>query len=313
MNYLIPIALLGSMTIIAFIFALNVSRNEALLRKRLNELDRDEYEGVETEEKLRRNIHELPLKDRVFYPYIKRSSDFMRKVTPKERIAMLDEKLMLAGNPKGMTGIDFLGIQGLIAMGLAFALAFFSLITGSALFDVLLAGVFGAGVGIVVPKFILGKKITERQNIILKNLPFALDLLTVSTDAGLGFDSAMDKVATNMTGPIAQEFERVLTAIRIGKPRTDALRDMVKRTEVKELSQFVVAIIQADKLGVGLSKLLKVQSKQMRLSAKQRAQEKAYKAPIKMLFPMILFIFPSIFVVLLGPALLYLPTVFGNL
>ena len=310
MSYVIAFIVLGVMTVAAFVFALTVSKNEAMLKKRLEELNLD---SDSSEEVGRKNIEDLPLRDRIFYPYIMRMSKLMMKFTPQSYIDRMNEKMVLAGNPKGMTASELIGIQGLFGLVLPLFLCVFLTIVGTPLVTVIMLFIMFAGFGMVLPSFFLSKTITKRQDEVKKRLPFTLDLLTVSVDAGLGFDSAMDKVADTMDGPIAEEFNRVLTEIRIGKSRKEALRNMVARTEVKELSQFVVAIIQADRLGVGLSKLLKVQSKQMRMSAKQRAQEKAFKAPVKMLFPMILFIFPAIFVVLLGPAILYLPEVFANM
>lgn len=310
MGYVIAFIVLGVMTVGTFVFALSVSKNEAMLKKRLEELNLDS-DGLD--EVSKRNIEDLPLRERIFYPYIMRMSKLMMRFTPQSYINRMNEKMVLAGNPKGMTASELIGIQGLFGIILPLFLCVFLTIMGTPFVTVIMLFIMFAGFGMVLPSFFLGKAITKRQDEVRKRLPFTLDLLTVSVDAGLGFDSAMDKVAETMDGPIPEEFNRVLTEIRIGKSRKEALRNMITRTEVKELSQFVVAIIQADRLGVGLSKLLKVQSKQMRMAAKQRAQEKAFKAPVKMLFPMILFIFPSIFVILLGPAILYLPQVFANM
>lgn len=310
MGYVIAFIVLGVMTVGTFVFALSVSKNEAMLKKRLEELNLDS-DGLD--EVSKRNIEDLPLRERIFYPYITRMSKLMMRFTPQSYINRMNEKMVLAGNPKGMTASELIGIQGLFGIILPLFLCVFLTIMGTPFVTVIMLFIMFAGFGMVLPSFFLSKAITKRQDEVRKRLPFTLDLLTVSVDAGLGFDSAMDKVAETMDGPIPEEFNRVLTEIRIGKSRKEALRNMITRTEVKELSQFVVAIIQADRLGVGLSKLLKVQSKQMRMAAKQRAQEKAFKAPVKMLFPMILFIFPSIFVILLGPAILYLPQVFANM
>ena len=311
MVYVIAFIILGLMTVVAFVFALTVSKNEAVLKKRIEELDnqRDDAESSSS----RRNIEDLPLKERLFYPYVMKMSKVMMRLTPQSYMDNLNEKMTLAGNPKGMTGSELIGIQGLFGVVFPLFFSIFLIVLGADTLGVLLLFVVFGGLGMVLPSFFIGKRIKQRQEEIRKRLPFTLDLLTVSVDAGLGFDSAMDKVSETMDGAMALELNRVLTEIRIGKSRKEALRNMVDRTEVKELSQFVVAIIQADRLGVGLSKLLKVQSKQMRQSAKQKAQEKAFKAPVKMLFPMIFFIFPAIFVILLGPAILYLPEVFGSM
>lgn len=309
---IIAFVLLGLIVAGSLVFALTVSKNEALLKRRLNQLD-EESEFDAYMKKGTKIIGELPLSERLLYPYMIRISGFMQQVMPQHKMEKLNKKLIIAGNPKGMTGTEFLGIQGLFGLVVPGIFVVFLLIIGTGLSKAILFSMLFGFAGYVLPMIWLSKAVTTRQNQILKALPFTLDLLNISVDAGLGFDSAMDKVSQSMDGPISEEFSRVLSEIRLGKTRKDALKNMIERTEVSDLNQFVVAIIQAERLGVGLGKLLKAQAKSMRQLAKQRAQEKAFKAPIKMLFPMILFIFPSIFVVLLGPAALYLPSVFGGL
>lgn len=308
---MIAFIVFGTIVLGLVIFVASSTKNEMLLKRKLNELEEEsEYDAY-----VRRGsriIEELPLLQRTFYPYLIRFSDLMKKLLPAHKIEEINKKLIVAGNPKNMTANEFLGIQGALIVIVPTLIILVGMLTGKFGGSILLA-LLGAGFGYLIPNMILNNKIKERQKIILKSLPFTLDLLNISVDAGLGFDSAMDKVATHMDGPIAHEFSVVLSEIRLGKTRKEALKNMIERTEVGELNQFIVAIIQAEKLGVGMGRLLKAQSKSMRLAAKQRAQEQAFKAPIKMLFPMILFIFPAIFVVLLGPAALYLPEMFGGL
>lgn len=313
MTLIIASVVMGLLCVGMFIFALTVSKNETLLKQRLNELDKEDNDMTAYKRK-GHDVNELPLGERLFYPYIMRMAGFMKKITPKGYYEQISEKLVLAGNPRGMKANEFMGIQGLTTFILPIGVIFFALflLKVSTLYA-LLFGLLAMGFGWIIPKMLLDSKITKRQEQIMKTLPFTLDLLNVSVDAGLGFDSAMDKVSETMEGPIADEFERVLSEIRLGKTRKEALGNMVERTKVEDLKQFVVAIVQADKLGVGLSKLLRVQSKQMRQTAKQRAQEKAFKAPVKMLFPMIIFIFPSIFIILLGPAVMQVLDIFKNL
>ena len=154
------------------------------------------------------------------------------------------------------------------------------------------------------PEFWLGRRIRARQHAILLQIPDALDLLTISVRAGLGFDAALGKVVEKMEGPLIDEFRRALAEVRVGKARRDALRDIVPRTEVPALTNFIGAIIQAEQLGVSISKVLQVQSEQLRIERRQRAEEMAAKAPIKMLFPLVGCIFPSLFIVILGPAII---------
>ena len=176
----------------------------------------------------------------------------------------------------------------------------------------ILLGVLGLGIGFLLPEFWLGGKIKARQKIILKMIPDTLDLLTISVRAGLGFDAALAKVVEKLPGPLTDEFRRALAEVRVGKARRDALRDMIPRTNVAPLSAFIGAIIQAETLGVSISKVLQVQSDQLRIERRQRAEEMAAKAPIKMLFPLVGCIFPSLFIVILGPAMLSIIQVMGS-
>jgi len=311
LEYIIAISFMAVMVLITFFFAITVSRNESLLRKRIQEIE--DSQGGSTVPGQRLFTEEASFFERILLPYAQRMYLLMERFTPKSYVSRMNERLVSAGDPMGLRGSDFVGVQGLFGVIVPLLVAVLLVSLGTEISMVIMISLTLSMAGFVLPMFMLSKKISERQEKIRKILPFSLDLLTVSVDAGLGFDSAMSRVVVNLDGPVSEEFDRVLREINFGKARKDALRDMVTRSKVKELSQFVVAIIQADKLGIGLSKLLRVQSKQMRLSAKQRAQERAFKAPVKMLFPMILFIFPAIFVILLGPAILILPSIFGGM
>jgi tight adherence protein C len=162
----------------------------------------------------------------------------------------------------------------------------------------------GVMFGYTIPEFWLGGRVKKRQKQILLQVPDALDLLTISVRAGLGFDGALGKVVEKLKGPLTEEFRRGLAEIRVGKARRDALRDIVPRTEVPALTNFIGAVIQAEQLGVSISKVLQVQSEQLRIERRQRAEEMAAKAPIKMLFPLVGCIFPSLFIIILGPAII---------
>ena len=168
----------------------------------------------------------------------------------------------------------------------------------------ILMTIVGVLFGYTVPEFWLGRRVKKRQKAILLMIPDALDLLTISVRAGLGFDAALGKVVEKLKGPLSDEFRRALAEVRVGKARRDALRDIVPRTEVAPLTNFIGAIIQAEQLGVSISKVLQVQSEQLRIERRQRAEEQAAKAPIKMLFPLVGCIFPSLFIVILGPAII---------
>jgi len=166
--------------------------------------------------------------------------------------------------------------------------------------------------GVMIPNLILNGKIRERQKSVLKALPDVMDLLTVSVEAGLGFDSALSKVTEKMPGTLSEEFKILLQEVKIGKSRKDAMYQMTERVGVPDFRSFISAIVQADQLGVSLGRVLRIQSEQIRVNRKQMIQEKAMKAPIKMLIPMIIFIFPVIFIVLLGPTAINLMHMFAK-
>jgi len=210
----------------------------------------------------------------------------------------------LAGNPGDMRIADWLGVKALIAGATAVLLFLVGQLAGNDTVLAIIMGVVGIGIGYILPEFWLGRRIKGRQKVILKMIPDALDLLTISVRAGLGFDAALAKVVEKLPGPLSDEFRRALAEVRVGKARREALRDMIPRTNVQPLSNFIGAIIQAETLGVSISKVLQIQSEQLRIERRQRAEQLAAQAPIKMLFPLVGCIFPSLFIVILGPAVI---------
>jgi tight adherence protein C len=193
--------------------------------------------------------------------------------------------------------------------GLAFGLTF---LARSPLRNQVVGTAVAALLGYLLPTIWLRLRISRRQGDILRALPDALDLLTISVEAGLGFDAAMTKVTEKWDNQLSRAFVRVLVEIQMGTLRRDALRGMAERAGVPELTSFVAAIIQADQLGVSLARVLHIQSEQMRIRRRQRAEELAHQAPIKMMIPLVFLIFPALFVVLLGPALPSLRSAFGG-
>jgi len=173
----------------------------------------------------------------------------------------------------------------------------------------LVFGLAGGAIGFMAPEFWLGRRIRARSFSMVLQLPDALDLLTISVEAGLGFDAALAKVVEKMEGPLVNEFRQALAEVRMGRTRRDALRDVATRADAQPVSNFIGAIIQAEQLGVPIAKVLQIQSQQLRIERRQRAEEMAAKAPVKMLFPMVGCIFPTIFIVILGPAIV---TVMGG-
>jgi tight adherence protein C len=255
-----------------------------------------------------RTLEELelqqPLFDRTLRPLALRLSGIGRRLTSQGKMGRTERMLMQAGHPGNLRTVDFLGLKvalgGIFAAGAMFGLGLLFGDFGFGFF----AGIGFAFLGFVLPDFWLGRHIGDRRRQILKAVPDTLDLLTISVRAGLGFDGALQKVVEKTNGPLAEEFRRALAEIRMGKARRDALRDVVVRTDVPALTNFIGAIIQAEQLGVAISKVLQIQSEQLRIERRQRAEELAAKAPIKMLFPLVGCIFPSMFIVILGPAII---------
>ncbi|HET7627869.1 MAG TPA: type II secretion system F family protein [Bacillales bacterium] len=229
-----------------------------------------------------------------------------------EETAKLEMKLLQAGSPMGMAPVEFLILK--IVMLILFpvlAMVYGSMLNAGKLVILLLAA-FALIVAWGLPNYYLRLKTKQRNHKALRELPDILDLLTVSLEAGLGFDSALGKVVSRKNGVLSGEFRRCLEEIRLGKTRRDALSGVRDRLILNELRVLISNILQAEKLGIGLVKVLRIQSEEVREQRKQRAEETAMKAPIKMLFPLVLFIFPSLFIVLLGPAVLQFIDTFSN-
>jgi tight adherence protein C len=246
-----------------------------------------------------------PFSQRVIKPLIQGSAQFIGRLAPQRNIEEIRHKLELAGRPYGWGPTEFLGVRGLAGLLLATMTFLLLTLTGQYLPKRFLATLVAGGLGFyLLPTLWLLSKIRARQDKLVKALPDALDLLTISVEAGLGFDAAMSKVAEKWDNELSAAFNRVIQEIQMGMLRREALRDMADRMEVPDVSSFVAAIIQADQLGVSIAKVLRIQSEQMRIRRRQRAEEKAHQAPVKMLFPMAFLIFPALFIVLLGPAIL---------
>jgi tight adherence protein C len=249
-----------------------------------------------------------PFYERTVRPLIKRLSKVGRRGDQGGIIARTDAKLEKAGYPGGLRGADWMGVKilGAIVGGLLF-FGLFSLLVGVA--GGLFFGLVGLAVGFIGPEFWLGRRIRARATAMVLQLPDALDLLTISVEAGLGFDAALAKVVEKMDGPLVVEFRQALAEVRMGRTRREALRDVAARADAQPVTNFIGAIVQAEQLGVPIAKVLQIQSQQLRIERRQRAEEAAAKAPVKMLFPMVGCIFPTIFIVILGPAVI---TVMGG-
>jgi tight adherence protein C len=251
---------------------------------------------------------EMPrFRERALDPFVAKTARLVLRINPRMSVEAVSEKLMAAGMRR-TSPTTIIGAKGILGLGgVVLGLALGSATAPKYMF--LLALLFGL-TGALAPGFYLNSRVKRRQVAVSAELPDALDLLSVSVEAGLGFDGAVQKLTEHMDGPLIEEFELALGGIRIGEGRSEALKKMSERSGSQEMASFVRAIIQADQLGISLGRILKVQAGDTRLKRQLLAEEKAMKAPIKMLFPTVIFIFPAMFLVVLGPAFLNLSTFF---
>jgi tight adherence protein C len=244
----------------------------------------------------------LSLSDRIFVPMLRRMSEFVIRFTPQTTLERTAKHLELAGSPRNMSAAEFWAIRGVVTIALGILAFFFMSNYAEDTSRRFLYSLGATGVGFMLPQLLLQSKIDRRKQAIIKKFPDALDLMSICVDAGLTFDGAMAKVDEKWDDPLALEFGRVIHEIQLGKSRRQSLRDMSDRIDVSDVTSFIAAVLQADQLGVSIGKVLRIQSEQMRIRRRQRAEEKAHQAPVKMLFPMVFLIFPAMFIVLLGPA-----------
>lgn len=246
-----------------------------------------------------------PFRERVVAPLVNGISTRLSRMMPRQTLERLRVRLETAGNPMQPGAFMVLQVAAVVVAAVLAVILLKNTQGSMRLLYLIGLGLFS----LLLPNYWLSGRITARQKSILKSLPDAIDLLTISVEAGLGFDLAMQRVVEKWDNELSREFSRVLADTRLGKNRRDALRELVGRTGVPDLSTFVAAVIQADQLGVSIAKILRVQSDQLRIRRRQRAEELAHQAPIKMLFPLVFLIFPAMFVVILGPAV---PMVWGS-
>ncbi|CAM4313949.1 type II secretion system F family protein [Lacicoccus alkaliphilus] len=248
------------------------------------------------------DMEDASFMDRMIKPGWKSLKKRFQKRLAKEKVDKMEVRLLQAGLQ--LSPVEFKMMQWILS-GLLVALSilvtvFFSITA----FHGILLILTGIGAGITIPKLNMNIKTKKRQSQALKEIPDFLDLLTISLEAGLGFDAALSKVVAKKPGVLSDEFKFVLEEVRLGRTRKEGLTAMISRLPIEELKSLVFSIIQAEKLGIGMVTVLRVQTEEIRELRKQRAEEKAMKAPVKMLFPMVLFIFPALFVVLLSPAIM---------
>ncbi len=254
-----------------------------------------------------------PFVERVVFPLARKMGEFALRFAPQNAIQGVARKLDMAGNPGNLDPSVFYALRffGLPLGGVLLLLG--KILPPGNLFATrgLLFAIPASVLGFYLPDLLLKSKIDKRQDAVRKAMPDALDLLTICVEAGLGFDAAMSKVAEKWQNEMGQAFARVVREIQLGKLRRDAMRDMADRLGIAEMTSFVAAVIQSEQLGVSMAQVLRIQSDQMRIRRRQAAEEKAHQAPIKMLIPMGLFIFPALCIVLMGPAGMILYTQFN--
>jgi tight adherence protein C len=279
-----------------FVFILALAGGGPTVRSRLEGLRRQPQVKGEQEER-------LTLTQRLVLPATDVPVQALKRIMPGTMLEGMERRLLVAGEP--MTVNAFLTLRLVCAVTFLFFPLFLVNSAGMGLGPkaLLLIGCFGAA-GILLPQMWLNQRVSQRQSQIIKSLPDAFDLITTCVEAGLGLDAALSRVAEKVEGPFADELSRMLRDISLGKMRRDALRELGERTGVPDLLAFVNAVIQAEQMGSSVGAVLRVQSDQLRVRRRQRAEAQAYKAPVKMIFPLVLCIFPTLFIVILGPAVI---------
>ncbi len=285
----------------AYAFAYSVrsvlTRKRSTLEERLKGLSA-------SEDKTDDDIMARPFFDRTFGSIFRAIAGLAGQTTPSRLLATVEDRLARTGNPRNIKAGDFVGRLGLIAPVSGICAWFFLKNFGYGPAKAIALSCVVGALGAYLPWLNLGRAATFRKRAIQRSLPDIMDLLIVSVEAGLAFDMALVRVVEHFRGAVSEEFQRVLKEMQLGKARKDALRDMGVRVDLPELTSLTSAVIQADQLGVGISNVLKMQGDLIREKRQQFVEEQAMKAPVKMLFPLIVFIFPSILIVVLGPAII---------
>ena len=286
----------GAAIFLVLFAVLSQAEEKAVVRASLRQLDDYEVESVREKELL------IPLRDRAIAPLLGGLTGLGKRFTPVGYVEQTRKKLVTAGKGDQETYDRFLAVR-VVTVVLAPVAAYFTYtnapVSGLAL-KMLTLLVFAAF--IVGPDAVLNRQVEERQYEIRRRLPDVMDLLVISVEAGLGFEQALDRTVAAVPGPLTEEFARMLGEVRAGATRADAMRAMDARTNVPEIRSFVLAILQADTFGVSIGRVLRAQADEMRIKRRQLAQERAQKAPVKMMIPMVFCIFPALFVIVLGPA-----------
>ncbi|HZD24101.1 MAG TPA: type II secretion system F family protein [Acidimicrobiia bacterium] len=254
---------------------------------------------------------EQPLAQRTIGPIVIGVGNFLKRFTPVGYLEKKQHKLMLAGHPGNLDAPAFVVVK-MVTTALGLAAGWLLLDFGGDTLQRIFIFALPIALGFFGPDAWLERKVEDRRQAMLRALPDVLDLLVISVEAGLGFDSALARVVSTVPGPLSEEFFRMLQETRVGVSRRDAMRHLMDRTDLDELRSFLLAMIQAEAFGVTIARVLRVQADEMRVKRRQRAQEKAFAAPVKLVFPLVFCIFPSLFIVLLGPAAIQIAKAFAS-
>jgi len=280
-------------------------------RAREDMANRLELYGRESVATAREDELAKPLAQRTVGPLVISLGNFLKRFTPVGYLEKKQRKLMLAGYPGNLDAPAFIVIK-LLTTALGLLASFVVTDYGGDALQRIVLFVLPIALGFFGPDAWLERKVDERRQAMLRALPDVLDLLVISVEAGLGFDSALARVVGTVPGPLSEEFFRMLQETRVGVSRRDAMRHLMERTDLDELRSFLLAMIQAEAFGVTIARVLRVQADEMRVKRRQRAQEKAFAAPVKLVFPLVFCIFPALFIVLLGPAALQIAEAFAS-
>jgi len=304
---MVPIlVLVGIILIVAVVLVIVGLRNPQTVNDRMLQERLEEFSRTGEQVDLEKLEMSQPFTERVIYPLARKLGEITIKFTPQNWLNNISRKLDLSGSPTRMDPTIFLATQFVTAVGFGGVMIFFMTVVTKSFppGQIFLFVLVFTLLGFFMPQYQLSTKITKRQKAIRRAMPDALDLLTICVEAGLGFDAALSKVTEKWDTQLSRSFQRVIQEIQLGKLRREALRDMAENIGINEMTSFVAAVIQSEQLGVSMAKVLRIQADQMRIRRRQLAEEEAHKAPIKMLIPMALLIFPSLLIVLFVPAVL---------
>jgi tight adherence protein C len=267
--------------------------------------------GVYGKEALRDQQLARPLSERAIAPVVLGVGKLLNRFTPIGYMNNIQRKLVLAGSPANMDAPSFVVVKAFTTLA-GLVLAFFAQQVAGSFMQRMLLIFMPIALGFFGPDAWLQRKIDDRTKTMQKALPDVLDMMVISVEAGLGFDAALARVVSTVPGPLSEEFFRMLQETRVGISRREAMRHLMDRTDLDELRSFLLAMMQAEAFGVSIARVLRVQADEMRVKRRQRAQEKAFAAPVKIVFPLVFCIFPALFVVLLGPAAIQIAAAFAS-